>query len=158
MPTASIVSVKSDHIDPAQLDTTSPGSTSPTVSIYTIKGQANIDPLTMAPGAAITETTALSIPAVFSAVRFFGGTIGGLPKFVHQKHTRLEGHALEWTLNHEVSELNTPFTFFSTFIGHAVLWGNGYAAIRRQGSDTRLFNLPPDRMKPFRWNGRVVRL
>ena len=132
---AQILSVTSDHIDPRTLPTDpATTGTSPAASVYAVYGQPNIDPENPSFGQPTNEKTALTIPAYYSGVRFIAETIAGLPKCVVQKTniatTRLN-HPAEWTLNHEVNPLQTPHTFWTTFLLHAVVWSNAYAAIRR---------------------------
>ena len=161
------IAAKSDHqrheydVDPSTLPTVSPGSTGSgqlNVGIYTIPGQPHLDPLQSQNTQIVTELTAMSIPAFRSGVRFISETIAGLERHVHQRRggtvTRLDQHPAEWTLNHEVNDLQTPATFFTTYLTHAVVWSNAYAAIWRQADRTTLYNLPPDRVYPFRFGGK----
>lgn len=128
------------------------------IQVFNIRGQADIDPLTGNNGATINEMTALTIPAVYRGVSFIAQTIAHLPKRVYHRQAgspqHLENHPIEWTLNDEPSDLATPATFWATFLLHAIVWSNGYAAIKTGNGDTQLFNLPPDRMIPFRYQGQ----
>jgi HK97 family phage portal protein len=160
LPSSNIIKVSSDHVDPATLDgngTAGPGSIP---QIFTIEGMRNVDPMTLMGGGntIINEHTALSIPAYLSGVRFIAETLAGLPKCVYQRTngtpTHKEDHPAEWTLNKEPNALQSPFKFWSTFMLHAVNWSNAYAAIRRIGDETTLYNLAPDRMIPFRFKGQ----
>jgi len=153
-----ITQVTSDHADPSLLDTTSAGGQT-MVSVFTIDGMPNVDPLQLEGSSeVVTQETLLSIPAVWRAVSFIARTLANLPKIIYQKTEgvpkKLDDHWLKWTLNQQPSELNTPATFWATFFLGCLLHNNGYAAIRRAGAETELYNVPPKRMIPFRFQGR----
>ncbi len=112
-------------------------------------------------GTVINEFTVMTIPGAWRAIDFLASTLAQLPKHVYRRQpNRLLGatpdHALEPILNDEVNNLNTPFTFWQTLYHHAIDWGNGYASISRTpgGAVTALYNLPPDRVIPFRYQGQ----
>lgn len=154
-----IVSVKSDHPDPADL-TTSPAGFGGQVHIFTIQGQPGLDPLQYQGQVQINPDTAMSIPAFWRAVSFIAQTIAGLQKKVYRYNfgkVPVEiDHPITWTLNDEIGPINTPFVFWSTFIHHAVAWSNAYAALRKEpGQDMQLWNLHPSRVIPFRFEGAL---
>lgn len=105
----------------------------------------------------LNENTALSIPAFWSGVRFLSETLSQLPVDVYQqqkdgtkRHDR--EHPLDWLLNDEINDLSTPVVIKEVLYQHAIVWGNGYLWIERDGNGkvSGLFTLLPDRIIPFR--------
>jgi HK97 family phage portal protein len=106
----------------------------------------------------VNEYTVLSIPAFWRGIRFLAETLAGLPADVCQHlpkgtRQRLDDHPLDWVLNDEINDLQTPFDTKAILYSHAIVWGNGYCYIDRTGGQTRLWNLLPDRVIPFRFIG-----
>lgn len=115
------------------------------------------DPLAFA-GNYINEYSVMTIPAVYCAIDFISSQLAAMPKHVYKRlpnPSRLLGptpeHPLETTLNDEINGLNNPYTFWTTYVSHALDWGNGYAFI---DDDNMLYNLPPDSVQPFRYMGQ----
>lgn len=134
-------------------DTTASGT--PAVQVFSTSIMGDPGPTSQA----VTPWTALSIPAVWCATNWLASNLAGLPKKVYRKAgtTRQldDRHPLNWLLNDEPSELATPQVFWETLYHHAVIHGNGYALIERDGPDVAaLYNLPPDRVAPFRVEGQ----
>ena len=153
-----ITSVSSDHVDPSTLQITAPNSTENPLLFFTLYGQPDMDPLQAPSSSIMNEYTALSIPSFYSGVRFLAETIARLPKHIYQRvgdvKSHIPDHDISWVIDQEVNDLQTPYTFWSTFICHAVVYSNAYAAIKKDASGVELFNLPPDRMIPFRFNSK----
>ena len=102
---------------------------------------------------------ALSIPAFYSGVRFISETIAGLPKRVLRKKGKTRqvvDHALTPLISEQPNELVNAFYLWESVIGHAVVYGNGYAWIQRNpdGSPRELHVLHPFLVVPFRSAGR----
>ncbi|MCG3181203.1 MAG: hypothetical protein BIFFINMI_03578 [Phycisphaerae bacterium] len=153
-----ITSVSSDNVDLETLDLTGTPDGQSQPQVFILKGQANIDPLAGGQTQTINEYTALSIPALYRGVNFITYAVAGLPKYILQREEgapkRLYKHPLDWVLNHEPNGLQTPITFLTTYFLHYLIWSAAYAGIDRTGRQVQLFNLPPDRMHPFRFQGR----
>jgi HK97 family phage portal protein len=102
-------------------------------------------------GREISPEQALKNPAVWYAVNKIAGTLGQLPLNLHQT----VGDRIEKPTDHWAYELfrvapnayQTPMVYKRLICSHALLWGNGYAYIRRVGRRvTELIPLMPDRM------------
>lgn len=105
----------------------------------------------------LNENTALSIPAFWSGVRFLSETLSQLPVDVYRQNrdgtkSHDHEHPLDWLLNDEINDLSTPVVIKETMYQHAIVWGNGYLWIERDGNGkpSGLFTLLPDRIIPFR--------
>ncbi|WP_020475250.1 phage portal protein [Zavarzinella formosa] len=105
----------------------------------------------------VTEQTALTLSAVWAAVRVISGSIGVLPLHVFMKgqggaksdaDERTPGVNLAMNPNSEMSAI----TFWETIIASALTNGNGYAEIERNGAGDpiALWPIPPTRIRPKR--------
>lgn len=116
-------------------------------------------------GVRMDEDTALTISAVWSAVRFISEAIAALPWHVFR--SRLDGrgrdplpsHPVDWLIHRQANPETTAFTWRESLVAHALLWGNGYAEIERDqlGRPAWLWQVTPDRVQPDRdARGRIV--
>ncbi len=105
-------------------------------------------------GRAVSEADALSVVAVFAAVRVIAETIATLPLHLYRRlqprgRERATEHPLYWLLHDDPNPEMTHTAFWESIIGHAVLRGTAYAEIQRN-EDNRvqaLWPLRPDRMR-----------
>ena len=115
-------------------------------------------------GRAVTDIDALSVVAVFAAVRVIAETIATLPLHLYRRlqprgRERATEHPLYWLLHDDPNPEMTHTAFWEAIIGHAVLRGTAYAEIQRD-QDNRvqaLWPLRPDRMRMDRTaEGQIV--
>lgn len=114
-------------------------------------------------GKNVSQTSALSVTAVYSCVRILSEAIAGLP--LHTYKCRSNGgkekaidHPLYFILHDEPNPEMTSFVFRETMMSHLLLWGNAYAQILRNGKGDviALYPLAPNRMTVDRAsNGRI---
>lgn len=101
-------------------------------------------------GVSVTSTTALGLPAVWSAVQRIAGHIGILPlelrSGTEQDSELVTNNQAYRVLNKKPNELQTPMVFRETMQLHTLLEGNGRAYIARDniGRPTELLILWPD--------------
>jgi len=102
-------------------------------------------------GVIVNEDKALTHAAVWACVRIISETIAALPWRVHRKIERgnelLDSSDLDYTLHVQPNPEQSAFSWRETIISHALLWGNGYAEIERDGRGAawNLWGLPPDK-------------
>jgi phage portal protein BeeE len=93
-------------------------------------------------GVRVSPLTALQVGAVFACVNLVSDGVASLPFHVYElllegdRHGKkiARNHALFNTLHNEPnSEMTTP-VFLKTLMCHALLWGNGYVEIERDGA------------------------
>jgi HK97 family phage portal protein len=118
-----------------------------------------------AAGETVTPRKALAIPALYQAVSMISGDVAKIPMGVWRRlpddtgreiarghhafrHVNLIGMA-----NPEIN----AFKFWRRLMVHALLWGNGYAWIDKNGRGEvlGLYNLLPDRTTPVRIKGKL---
>ena len=114
-----------------------------------------------ASGQTMTERTAMQLSAVFSAVNLIARAISTAPLCLYEQtgpdETReAVDHPLYKLLRWPPNEEMTKKTAWETFMGHLLLWGNGYQEIERDGAGRpiALWPLRPDRTFPRRKIGR----
>jgi HK97 family phage portal protein len=105
----------------------------------------------------INPYSCLTIPAFYSGVRFIAETLAGLKKGV----SRDEGETNQWERAHplnkllvrRINPLTMPFVFYETLYHHCLVYGNGYAYIKRdnQFNPIGIYNLDPETVIPFRF-------
>lgn len=105
-------------------------------------------------GVSVTYNSALTSAYVFSAVSQISADIASLPLNVMRIDENGDReievrHPAQWLLNEETSFMGYPLDSIAmreTMISHALMWGNGYAGIERNGagSPTRLVPIMPD--------------
>lgn len=114
-------------------------------------------------GTFVNEYLALNLTAVSCAVQVIANTMAQLPVHVYQRTSKgrepVNQHPVEAMLNVEANANMTPFTFKQTKQSHALLWGNGYGEIVRngRGQAVGLELMEPDRTRPEEKEpGRIV--
>ena len=114
-------------------------------------------------GKSVSQTSALSVTAVYSCVRILSEAIAGLPLHTY-KYKDFNGkekaidHPLYFILHDEPNPEMTSFVFRETMMSHLLLWGNAYAQILRNGKGDviALYPLSPNRITVDRAsNGRI---
>jgi len=103
----------------------------------------------------VTPETAIKYPPIWYAVSKISGHIGQLPLTLYRRSA--DGRGAEPASNHPVYKLlkvspnswQTPVVFKQTMQAHALLWGNAYAFIRKEGNrPVELIPLYPGRTAP----------
>ncbi len=112
-------------------------------------------------GVVVNKTTALSYAYVWQAVTTLAGDIASLPLEVYERQSddgreRDTMHPAWWRLNEDANEFMTANTLREVLTAHALLYGNGYAAIDRSGNDRRLIPLLPEETQPVVSRGQLV--
>lgn len=114
-------------------------------------------------GKSVSQTSALSVTAVYSCVRILSEAIAGLPLHTY-KYKGFNGkekavdHPLYLLLHDEPNPEMTSNATRETLMSHLLLWGNAYAQILRNGKGDviALYPLSPNRMTVDRAsNGRI---
>lgn len=104
-------------------------------------------------GERIGPAQALGHCPVWQATNIIAGDLGQLPfrvmKRTGERCAEVTGHPVEWVLNHEPNEVQTPSVFKETLMTWALLWGNGCAWIDRDelGRVRSLIPLAPWRLR-----------
>lgn len=113
-------------------------------------------------GAVVTKRTALTYAALWRGVNDVARDCAKLPLVVWRRTAEDgketdKGHPAYRLLRWKPNQGMTAFVFFRTLVFHALLWGNGYAYIRRsRGEPVELVLLNPDRVEPLEIGGEVV--
>lgn len=100
-------------------------------------------------GITVTESSALALSALWRAARVVSETIGVMPLKVYKKTAEGREEAREtgyWDLLHdEPNPEMSSVDFLSLLMWNAVIWGNGFAEIVRDGTSavTALYPIPP---------------
>lgn len=111
-------------------------------------------------GVRVSEITALQVGTIFACVNLISDGISSLPFYVYElivdgnKHGKkvARQHSLWNTLHNEPNEEMTTPVFLKTLMCHAILWGNGYVEIERDGAAqiTALWPRNPAKTRPIR--------
>lgn len=118
-----------------------------------------VAPITFA-GTAVSETTALTLSAVYSAVSLISDALAQLPidvvKTERQRSVPI-AHDVQRVFGTQPNEFMTSFTLRNTSQAHALLWGDSFSEIQRTegGDPIALWPLLPDRTVVRRWNGGI---
>lgn len=110
-------------------------------------------------GQSVTPDTAMRVAAVFACVRVISESVAQLPLILYRQLTdgkeRAKDHPLYRILHTRPNRWQTPYEFKRMLTGHAVLRGNGYAAIvsKNGAAVSELIPLHPDRVRPYWYNG-----
>lgn len=110
-------------------------------------------------GADISEQSALTMSAVWAAVRVLSQAIATLPlkvrKTTDKGSIEAREHPAYKLLTYRPNPYMSAFTFFDTLMGHVVLWGNAYARIMWGGGGqaTQILPLAPNDIRVERVNG-----
>lgn len=107
--------------------------TTPTATDWWLKNVMNIKD----GGVNVTPTSSLGVSAVYAAVNMIAGTISSVPLNPYQRYENGRRVAIEhdqyYILKHEPNPLYSSFQFRHTLVSNYLLWGNGYAEIKRNG-------------------------
>lgn len=110
-------------------------------------------------GVSVNEHSAMTLPAVFAAVRIIAGGMSQIPLVLMRKTTDARGrtirkpatdHPMFDVVGRVANERTTSHRWRQTTFGHAAGWGNGYSEIERTrgGQAVGLWQLLPDRTAP----------
>lgn len=110
-----------------------------------------------ASGISVNPRKSLGVPAVWQAINLIAGDCGALPL---SPYSRTSDNVLAPATSHWTHSLTrwranddeTSQEYWETITAHALLWGNGYGLILRDGSQraSELLHLLPDRTRPMR--------
>lgn len=114
-------------------------------------------------GVQVSHTGALKCSAVWSAVSMIADDVAKLPLDVYRRRQGTNGrdfddrHPAWWVVRRKANSEQSAFVFWQTLMVHALIWGNGYAYILRNGRGEVAEMLPllPDRTAPERINGQL---
>ena len=108
-----------------------------------------------ASGVYVNEDKAMSVAAVFTAVRIIAGEIGALPLHVYRRTDTggRESAVRHWAyplLHDAPNEYHTSMIWRELLIGHILLWGNHYSRVEwiGNGSANAVYPLMPWDVKP----------
>ncbi len=112
-------------------------------------------------GISVDEVKALTFSAVWAAVSLISDDIASLPLMLYKKlpnggKDRFESHPLYRLLHDTPNPEMSTMQWRRTMQAHALLWGNGYSEIERDGANrpVAFWPLTPDRVTPFRASAR----
>lgn len=108
-----------------------------------------------AAGVSVTIDTALTLSAVWRAVNVNSGTLAGLPLKVYKSDASGRVHLRTSAAQRVIrkpNDLMTSFIFRETMQAYVMLWGNGYAYIKRneRGEPVELMPIHPSLTYPFK--------
>ncbi|HTV69797.1 MAG TPA: phage portal protein [Rhizobiaceae bacterium] len=119
-----------------------------------------------ATGVAVTEYNALRLPVVYACINRISNPLAWFPLKMYRRRddgsrTEVKGgtgrgeHPFGSRLGTRPNDLMSSRTVRKTTQSHALLWGNGYQEIERngRGQAVGLYPLLPDRTRPVRENG-----
>lgn len=115
-----------------------------------------------ASGVQVNEFTALNLSTVWAAVRILANAVAVAPLILYERlergRRRATDHPLYRLLHDRPHPEISAFTFKQTLQSHAVVWGNAYAEIERDGAGRprALWPLLPHLTRVERRNGRKV--
>ena len=107
-------------------------------------------------GPTVNQNTALNLPAVYCAVGIIADALAMLPfdvlQNVNGKKQKVSDHPISDLLNHSPNPYMSAMTLRQTQMFHALLWGNGYQEIERNGAGqpVSIWPLMPDATKPVK--------
>lgn len=111
-------------------------------------------------GVRVSEMTALQVGTVYACCNIISGAFASLPLYVFERVVKKDRMGKQKCFNHnywnllhnEPNEEMTSFTFFKTLMIHALLWGNAFAELQRDGSNsvTALWPRNPARTRAVR--------
>jgi HK97 family phage portal protein len=114
-----------------------------------------------ASGVTVNEASALKNPSVWACVRVISEDLASLPLQVYKRLDRGKEiavkHPLYRALHVAPNEMQTSFYARETMQAHVLTWGNGYAAIERDGDNRPVgyIGMRPDRTKVKFEGGKV---
>lgn len=106
-------------------------------------------------GVQVNEETALTLTSVWAAVNVISTDLAKLPIKVLQAKSatdrqEIRSHPVHTLLNRRPNQdCGTAFSFRQTLISHALLWGNGFAYVERDGAGRplALWHMLPNRTR-----------
>ena len=110
-------------------------------------------------GVRVNRETALTYSAIWKGTTLIAGDVGRIPTHIDKLNPQGREHARTHRaynlLRNKPNDAMTAMPFKMTLQGHAILDGNGYAYIWRNGdgSPRELMILAPNRVTPVRYNG-----
>lgn len=114
-------------------------------------------------GTMISESGALYSPTVYACVNRISNPIAHFPLEIRQRDgrggsTRVTEHPMSERLGLRPNDYMSSRSLRKTTQGHALLWGNGYQEIERngRGEAVGLWPLLPDRTRPHRVGGKLI--
>lgn len=126
--------------------------------IWDIFGQNQSDS-----GAAVNRTTVLGSSAVWRAINLISSSIARLPLITYKRKNeggseRDSKHPAYFLLKKRPSQYCSSYSFVQVLTAHALLHGNGYAAIVRDAfaNPIELLILDPTQTYPARENGELL--
>lgn len=113
-------------------------------------------------GVAVNEYSALYLPVVYACVNRIANPIANFPASIVQPDgkggwTKVAEHPMSERIALRPNDYMSARTLRKTSQGHALLWGNGYQEIERNGKGEAvgLWPLLPDRTRPHRVDGQL---
>lgn len=116
-------------------------------------------------GESITPAKAFELPPFWHAVQMISGDIAGLPLNLYRRRPDIADGARERDYEHPLdrilckvaNEETESLKFWCRYMAQALVWGNAYAYIERdgQGNVLGLYNLLPDRTQAERIKGKL---
>lgn len=113
-------------------------------------------------GILVGHDTALRSAPLWQAVSMISGDVAKLPLDLYKQNadgtrTADRKHPAFWLVRRRANRERPAFGFWRTLMVHALLYGNGYAYIDRngRGDPIELLNLLPDRTAPGRRGGAL---
>jgi len=105
-------------------------------------------------GVTVNRTSAMSHPPLFSAVKLLAGDVSKIPFIVYQRDSddirqRAKDHRAYHLLRRKVNSYLTALNWKKTMMYHALIYGNGYSVINRDGAARPLELLPIDPCSTF---------
>jgi len=109
-------------------------------------------------GQNVNQASSMTYSAVWAAVRAISEGVASLPLQVFRKghdgsRSKANDHPLYRILHDQPNPEMSALTFRETLMGHALVWGNGYAEIVRDKNSGRvqqLWPLDPSQVEPVR--------
>lgn len=109
-------------------------------------------------GQNVNQASSMTYSAVWAAVRAISEGVASLPLQVFRKghdgsRSKANDHPLYRILHDQPNPEMSALTFRETLMGHALVWGNGYAEIVRDkntGRVQQLWPLDPSQVEPVR--------
>ncbi len=114
-----------------------------------------------AAGVRVSEGTALTFAAYWSAVNLIASSIAKLPRKVYRKREdereEVPEHPVARVCGYEPNRYMTPLNFWRTYVAHILTWGNAYAEIEwnRAMQPIGLWPITPDKIEPVIEGGRL---
>lgn len=117
-------------------------------------------------GVSVTAEKALMYAPLWYGISMISDDVARLPRPIYVRRPEISddarerdrGNRLNYILNVAANEETEAIKFWGRLMVHALLWGNGYAFIERDGTGAAagLINLLPDRTAPERAGNRLI--